>query len=350
MPPSRVLLASVLLACAPRTTDPPPQQAPQTSASTPSASTDTRLNRQANYGDLVRSATAATQQRSAESCLLAAHENGFALRGELAPAVRPVPMPAADLDDALKQSQDVELLSAWGRYGNGSAALAFATFTLHAPARDARLLVITDRGIALRGASGSSVQPRQGLKLEDVLVSLSATEPTLVAVAAEATAPLSSVHELLRALDARGLMVALAVNLATDTRLPAPSTAGAAVPRCPEGLPATDAPEGELDTAILTEGVAALRDALPDCLARGDARGAAGGKLTLAFRIAESGRVQEACVARDDIGDPGVAGCVTELARALRFAPPSPSGVLDIELPLALRPPPGPSQRATCTP
>jgi hypothetical protein len=96
-------------------------------------------------------------------------------------------------------------------------------------------------------------------------------------------------------------------------------------------------------------GIAPLKERAPDCLLRGDARGAAGGRLTIAFRVAADGRVQEACISSDELGDPGVAACVVDLARTLRFAPLAAGGVLDLELPILLRASSRAIQRAACT-
>jgi hypothetical protein len=120
------------------------------------------------------------------------------------------------------------------------------------------------------------------------------------------------------------------------------------VERCPDGLPATDAPEGNLPLPTLTAGIAPLKEQAPDCLGRGDARGAAGGQLAIALRVDARGKVEQACLARDELGDAAVAACVIDLARRLSFAPPSPSGVLDLELPLLLRPSVRAGQRPIC--
>jgi hypothetical protein len=68
------------------------------------------------------------------------------------------------------------------------------------------------------------------------------------------------------------------------------------------------------------------------------------------LRIDAAGKVVVACVARDELQDDAVAGCVTELAHRLTFPPPSPSGVVDVELPVALRPGPRVLQPALCAP
>ena len=83
-------------------------------------------------------------------------------------------------------------------------------------------------------------------------------------------------------------------------------------------------------------------------MSQGDARGAAGGRLSLGLRIDAGGRVENACVTEDKLGDPGVLACVLDLARKLSFAPPSRGGVIDVGLPIVLLPSGGPGQRQLC--
>jgi len=312
-----------------------------------------RLAPEASYAELVHSAGQLDgRARPTAACLLARTASGFVLGGEVAAAVRPLPPAPEELDETLKNVEHVELLSAWGRHGDGNGKLALVGFTASAPARSAVALILTDRGLSLRGASGTTVSPRDGLDRNAALAALAAlstreTPPTIF-VSAEASIALRDVYALLEVLTLRGLEVVLSVSLATNTALPLPASATARVSRCEDGLPATDAPEGSLANSDILAGIAPLRESAPDCLLRGDARGAAGGRLTVAFRIAANGRVQEACIAHDELGDPGVLACVIDIARALSFAPPSAGGVLDIELPIALRASSRAVQRAAC--
>lgn len=303
-----------------------------------SATPSRELEADARYVDLVRVAGAleATTPPPDPACLLRKAEGHYALASELTPAVRPLPLPAEELNAALKGPGGVELLSPWGRYGDGSGSLALVSFSPHAPARTALALLLTDRGLSLRSASGGGTLRQDELDLAAALAALAAHADALVFVAAEAAVSVAAFHETLAALAERGVAATLAVNLAGGTALPAP--AAAQVARCSDGLPATSAPEGELDVPVLARGLEPFKQLLPECLARGDAPGAAGGRATVSFRINASGRVQEACIGAGDIDDSGVLSCVLELARGLSFAPPTPSGVIDIELPLALRP------------
>jgi len=346
----RSVFFSLLLGCA-ASAQQTPAAAPHTAiapSAPPGASISRTLSAEAQYLELVQSALALEGKSTAGACLLATRSDGYELASDVAPAVRPLPLPVDDLDALLKQVESVELLSGWGRYGNGGANLALASFTLHPPAHEAVALLLTDQGIALRGVSGRAALRHDALDVPQAVELLRRRGAPLVFVAAERAIPLASLQMLLATLDAARLPVALAVNLAGDTKLPVPMRESSRATACDDGLPPTDAPDGNLPGSELNRGLGALSERLPDCLLRGDASGAAGGRLTLAFRINASGRVQEACVAKDDIDDPGVAACVIELARSLSFAPPSPSGVLDIELPLALRPSPRAAQPATC--
>lgn len=332
-----LLLLSTLGCARSRGTQAPVPAAPRSSATPQPPSRE--LASDARYGDLVRSATELEPSAPPSgTCLLTARGGGFALTAEVASSVRPLPIPPSDLDELLKRAAHVDLLGPWGRYGSGDAPLALAAFTLHAPAPRALALIVTDLGIALRGPSGGASIARDGLSPEQLASALPPREGSIVFVSAEATVPLSTLSELLDQLTREGRSVSLATPLAPDTRLPPSVSASAPPSGCDDGLSATDAPEGSIPDGELARGLQPLREALPDCLVRGDAPGAAGGRVVLAFRINESGRVQESCLSSDDIGDPGVAACVTGLARSLRFEPPSPKGVLDIELPLALRP------------
>jgi hypothetical protein len=318
------------------------------SARTPSET----LPRSAVYADLVRSAGELEgAARPASSCLLGRDASDYRLRAELASAVRPLPQPASELDEVLKGVVHVELLSAWGRHGDGNGKLALVGFTRSAPTREAYALLVTSRGIALRSPSGSRVSPVDDLDRERALATLlklDQSQEASVYVTAEAGVPVDDVYALLAALAPTGRNVVLAVSLTPNTTLPLPVSATAKVARCPDGLSATDRPEGSLPGAALLAGLQPLRERATDCLTRGDARGAAGGRLTVALRVAETGGVQEACIQRDELGDPGVLACVLDLAGQLSFAAPTPSGVIDIELPVALHAPSLPAPHPVC--
>ncbi len=304
------------------------------------------LSAQASYADLVRSAATLLEQERPASCLLAREPGGFQLRAELASSIRPLPTPSDDLDGLLKQAERAELLGAWGRHGDGSAKLALVSFTLSAPTREGVAIVATDRGLSVRGASTTGLLPRDALDVAQAVAAIAQLPDAVVFVAAEAHYPLAKLTDLLAALAQRE--VTLATNLAEDTALR--PRAPVRVTRCPEGLPATTDPEGTLPGAALREGVAPLRDAGAACLLRGDARGAAGGRISVGLRIDARGRIGQACVIRDELQDDAVAGCVIELAQRLSFPPPQPAGVVDVELPVALSPGSRVVQPALCAP
>ncbi len=339
----RPWLSLFLFACAPKPVAPP------AASPTPAATSQPRgdhFTADATFADLVRAASELLDTDRPAACLLAREPAGFQLRAELAASIRPLPLPAEDLDGLLKQSDRAELLSAWGRHGDGSAKLALVSFTLAAPAKHGVAIVGTDRGLSVRGASTTGLIARDELDVSQAVAAIAQLPEATVFVAAEALYPLAKLADLLASL--QGREVTLATNLSADTSLRARPPVR--VTRCPEGLPNTTAPEGALPHAALLEGVAPLREAGAECLLRGDARGAAGGRLSMGLRIDPSGKVAVACVVRDELQDDAVAGCVTELAHRLTFPPPSPGGVVDVELPVALRPGPRVSQPALCAP
>jgi hypothetical protein len=324
------------------------QASPATTSSPPGPIQS--LAADAPYSALVQ---AASQRESslapAGACLLGSTAGRYVLDAEITSAVRPLPAPSDDLDDALKRAEQVEILSTWGRHGDGTAKLAVAGFTHAPPAREALALFITDRGLSLRGPSGGAFKARDALSLSAVLEVLASEPRASVFVVPEAAIAVSRLHEVLAQLMGHAVSAALAVNLAPDTTLPLPTNATARVAACHDGLPETAEPDGKLPIAQLTSGIEPLKERAAGCLQRGDARGAAGGHLSIALRISANGRVQEACVMRDELGDPGVAACVIDLARALSFGPPAPGGVIDIAFPVALVPSAMPTQALVCT-
>ncbi len=305
----------------------------------------------ATFSDLVQTVSLVDgTETTTEPCLMGKNANGgYRLAGEVAPGLRPLPPPAEDLDAALKDASHVQVLSPWGAYGSAPAALSFASLTAFPPLRNALVLVLTDRGMTLRGTgTAGSVQSELAPQAKD-LASLGSLDGIVAFVSAEAQVPLSQVYDLLKELTRLGARTALAVNLAPGTPLPALPAPNATL-RCPDGLPETDLPEGDLSLDALLSSVQPLRERAPDCLLRGGASGAAGGKLTLALRIDAQGKVQESCVRADELGDAAIAGCVLDLARKLAFPKPQPEGgVVDAELPLVLRPHSAPAQAPVCS-
>jgi hypothetical protein len=355
MPRKLSLFTLLSLGCG--ATQPPPAPATvsaQAAGASTAESVSDQLPRDARYADLVqRASELEAVVHDTLECLLLETAGGFRLRSELAAAVRPLPTPPDDLDEALKSSEHVELLSAWGRHGDGNGKLALAGFTRSAVRGEAVAWLLTDRGIALRTPSGSAGAPLDGLDLPAALAALASLDPNrqaTVFLAAEGGRPLAELYRALDALGQQGAQVTLAAPLAPNTALPLPARAAARPSRCAEGLSDTTADEGSLPTSELLAGVAQLKQQAPECLSHGDARGAAGGRLSLAFRIGEDGRVQEACISQAELDDDAVLACVKELAGQLRFAAPAPRGVVDVELPIVLKGSSLPAQRAVCSP
>jgi hypothetical protein len=143
--------------------------------------------------------------------------------------------------------------------------------------------------------------------------------------------------------------VAFALALPSSTHVPA-QNAQLSPQRCPDGLPepVEGSAEGELEASAIVHALAPLRVQAQACLeqARGAAR--AGGRLTLALRIAADGRLQESCVEDDATGDAQLELCILASARALQFPLPKPAGFVDVRLPLSLTPGSVAPQRALC--
>jgi hypothetical protein len=323
---------------------------PDTSGPVADLSSPRSLPPEADYADLVRAAGLLDGQDQApeEPCLLARHASEHTLAAEIAAAVRPLPQPTGDLDSQLARVSSAHVLTPYGAYGTANDALTLASFTRFAPAPQALVLTVTDQGVSARGAGRSDASAGPAA-LAETLNTLGALEGVLVFVAAEAQVQVTRLHDVLAALSERGAAVALAVALPEGTRLPTPPTppASRALP-CPEGLPETQEPEGELSRDALLSGLSPLREGALACLLRGGAASAAGGTLTTALRVDAQGAVSHACLVQSEFSDTAVTGCVLDLARSLHFAPPQPPGVVTVELPLALRPHSVPAQKPVC--
>ena len=300
-----------------------------------------------SYLDLVRSAAARDGATADEpDCLLQSVTDGERFVGEVAMGIRPLPLPSVDLDSLLVQNISVNLLTGYGRQGETPSALAFSAFSYAPPSRAAVVVILTDQGAYVRGVNAGEPLLNR-VSLEEAARAANAVPDSTVFIAAEAKIPLSTLRTLMSALSSQGSSVALAVNLAPNTSLPVPAAASEAL--CPDGLPDTSAAQGDLPVASLTSTLSKLRERAVDCLANADARGAAGGRMTLAIRVAASGGVEGACVIKDETGDPRLRSCVVTETRKLSFAAPSPSGSVDLELPLALTTRHRPAPHALCS-
>jgi hypothetical protein len=346
MPKSPFVSACCAVAVAACAHQPGPATSPQTGSTNTQAEPahDAPLH---TYLELVRNAAlrdGKTEQTS--DCLLESTTTGQRFRGEVAVGIRPLPLPSLDLDPALEQNISVSLLTAYGRYGEAPNALAFSAFSYAPPTREAVLLVLTDRGHYVRStrAGGPMLNRVDGAEAARVAGGIA---NATVFVAAEADVSLTQVHQLLELLTARYASVALAVNLAPETRLPVPGPVVETL--CAEGLSATNAASGDLQSSSITPALAPLLERARDCLSAGDPRGAAGGRLELALRVAASGAVEEACILSDQTGDPGLRACVVNEAKKLVFPAPTPAGSVDLQLPLALTARHAPAPRALCS-
>src|SRR5262249_40567563 len=141
-------------------------------------------------------------------------------------------------------------------------------------------------------------------------------------LSAEATTPVAKLIELTRGLP-NGRPIALASVLPLGTHVP-PAAARGDAQLCSDALPepAAKRAEGELSANAIMAEIGPLREDAQRCFNQAVGGARAGGRLTLAFRIAEHGEVETACLVSDSIGSPDLASCVTESARKLRFPNP----------------------------
>jgi hypothetical protein len=352
--------ALCLSACA---SAPPPTaktvSAPQPPIAAVSVSAAPReLPADATFADLVRAARLAIQAGRADSgtgCLLTRRGRDLELSADLMPALDELPDPARDLDTQLqRQLEPIRVLSAWGQIGRlqpGLVLAAFTTFGAENLQAVGLALLLTDQGVYLR-YSDASADARDGpLALESAIARLLAAPHNAEAalyLSAEADLPLAKLIELLRLLPGQR-SVTFALALPSGTHVPT-QTVQLTPQRCPDGLPEPieGSDEGELAASAIVPALAPLRVQAQACLeqARGAAR--AGGRLTLAMRIAADGRVQESCVQEDASGDAQLELCILTSARALQFPVPAPAGFVDVRLPLSLTPASVASQRALC--
>jgi hypothetical protein len=288
-----------------------------------------------NFAELVRTA-AAREGEKTETCIFEQSPGGLRMLGFSTTALRPLPPPEAELDAALAKNITVNVLTPFGRYGTAAGALTLASFTYAPPTHEAIALMLSDQGIALRGTN-ANVPPRDKLTLADVLPTVAALMPATVFVSAEAQVPSDALADLLRALQAQHIPLALAVNLAPATHLPEAPSAPLA-DTCPSGLPDTSEPEGALDVSALTPALSELRTRAAECLSSADPRGAAGGHISLLLRVSSTGSLANACIDRDETGDARLRGCILEQAQKLHFPTPTPKGSVDLALPLSLVP------------
>ena len=300
------------------------------------------LGDDARYSELTRELAVLHESQDTTAtaqCLLQKIAGGYALTGELAPAIRPVPSPPLDLDDLLPGVTAVNILTPYGRYGTGETPLSLASLTYLPPSARSVALLVTDHGVHLRGARNSpqdSTPVADGLAAQEAALVLPSLDDLNVYVAAEANVPLSVVWELLKALETRTQRVALAVTLAPGTTLKR-KDAGSIADLCPEGLAPHTGPEGKLKKKDIQEALSPLIESAPQCLAAADGRGAMGGRVVIALRISGDGSVSQACARENETGDRALGSCVVALTKRIKFPKPDNAGSVDVELPIRLR-------------
>jgi len=331
-----------------------------TQASAPAAPGSAELAAGSSFGDLVQAAGARLSAGALDArgeCLLRVAGAGHALDAELMPALHELPESVADLDAALQRARGpVRVLTAWGQVGAIEPDLALASFTALSPEAlraPVVALLIGDAGAYLRYGDGAASEADGPIAIDAVVPRLLAqprAQGAVLYVAAEDGTPLVALAELLRALPS-GRSIALAQVLPPGTRVP-PIAAQAPPDQqlCLDGLPepAAGSNEGELDPAVALEALAPLRDGARACLQDATGAARAGGRIVLALRVGANGAVEHACLLQDGIGDAALGACVLQSARSVRMPAPSPSGFVDLHLPLALTPEALPERRALC--
>jgi hypothetical protein len=274
-----------------------------------------------------------------EGCLLGpAGSRAYALRGDLALGLRPLPEPARSVDAALGASpRSAGLITLFGFFGEGP--LLVAPFTpLPPPGEEgAVVMVLTPEGASLRSTgSVEPLTPADGLapsaaaRAAGAMVARGASP---IVVAAEAEVPIEALAAQLAALAPLGAPVALGVPLEPGTRAPralSPSEPPEA-PSCAPWAPSRGAPPA----AELRAALAPLGEAVRACRAASTSAAAARATaLRLRMTTGEDGRVRDVCVAAGRLDDPGLRRCIEAAAR--RLGMPASGAPYTLELPLRL--------------
>jgi hypothetical protein len=294
----------------------------------------------ADVVDLARNLDAANHTQSQEGCLLAV---GPAARfgADVSAATRPLADAPKELATLLlRAAGPPTIFTAWGSTPGELPDIALAAFTTTTPASakaSALAMFLTSQGVFLRGAQLPLRAHPDALDLGAAgAVLAQVPDPVIAYVSAESAIPVEQLAAALRSVPNR-FEVALAVVLPKGTRLPAVAERSQEL-LCPDGLPEpqSDEPEGSLDPAALRAELTPLRDAALRCALATGGQALQGGRLELGLRIGADGRPRELCIVRDAIGEAVLRRCVIEAARALKFPLPSPTGFVDVQLPLEL--------------
>jgi len=357
MPRLRSLIVCALACgCGARTTAEPPPRTPESpkhqdasGPRAPAAAAHRTLGPRATFADLVAAAIPFDGDESdAPGCILTEDAAGYRLSASITAALRPLPLPARQETQALASHSVATVFTRYGRQGTAPRAMAFAAFTYAPPTQAAQVAVLTSAGPVLLKTGGHQAKSAP-VSIEQAVAELSASAGPndAVYVAAEADVPVADLARLLSFLDADGRTVALAVALPDDVNLPERTT-GTQVTRCAGGLPETDEPALQPAANTLAESLSPLRERATSCLAQAEAPGQLGGRVELALRVNEHGRVTHTCIVDAENPDDARDGCLLALARTLRFAPARERGVFDVQVPIALRPVYEPALRAVC--
>ncbi len=305
----------------------------------------------ATYGALLLAIEAAPSE-SRTGCLLEREGSGWRFVGESAPAIAPLPEPDGAGLRAATLATRLRVLSRWGIDGDEGPFVASVTHIPPADERGYRVLLLDGERAWLRATTESG--PRRDDVREDVLLDLLRSSGDLGAVLVVATGEtrLETLRRYLGSLDAAGVPVGLAVALRPDVEVPSPrpepprSTAG----RC-EALPPVAAGTrlGTLEASVLRDAVGPLRAGLASCADHSVSRRVAlGGRLRLAVRIGAEGTTRDACLVVDEIDDEAFRACVLAVVREARWPTPSPSGSVDVLVPLGVPPDAASRQRGLC--
>ncbi len=302
----------------------------------------------ATYGDLVALARAldgASRADSDAGCLLGPDR----LAADLALPLRPLPRPIPSLARALARHRGpMRVLSRWGQRGAGRRAVAVFTMTPRTSG-EALLLFAGEDGLRLRATGGEagSPEPFEVAELAERVRAARATVSGPVVLVADAGTSLARVRTLLAALP-EDAVVAFGVLLPEDTRLPEPlvPTDQEEAGLCPDGLPPTEAAEGQFDLAAARSTLGELQAQVSRCNDYRSGRGRDEGTLTVALRVGAGGAVSAACATGDTVGDPALRACTLGAVREVRF--PDPGGVVDLAIPFRFEPSPLGRQAPLC--
>lgn len=338
----------------------PPMEPDEQAAQDPRILTD-----KTNFGnlvDVVNLLDQHTAHHSETNCFLRkldTEKPSWRIEADLAVAVRPLPKALNDLSAKLQEEpKPIHVMTRWGRIGEHTDGFVLVAFTTTTPASaklPAVALFVTAAGVYVRQSEAVLEIQAEPLKLSDIgpfLAKATAQKEFILFITADEALPLGQLHELLFMLPYPKPEVALATVLGPDTRLPQPPKVDDESKKhwCPSGLPELPESEGEgnLPPTEIKASLGPLLEGSQKCLASAVGPSASGGQVLIAFRIGKSGKVESQCLVQDEIKDAALASCLLEAAGDLTFTPPSPSGFVDVHLPLRLTPMGIDQQRPIC--